>query len=199
MVTEEWKPVMGYQGKYMVSNYGRIKSVARDVNNHTGIIHKPERILSCRKDTKGYMRVYLDDNKKTKFVPIHRLVALAFIPNEFDKPQVNHIDGVKTNNMVSNLEWCTNQENQIHAVKMGLNDHSKYSSGRPKKTVLQIDIKTNEVINEYPSIVEAAKAIGCKNPSNIGGCCRGRYGRKTIGGYKWKYKESEVMPNVRTV
>ena len=199
MVTEEWKPIMGYQNKYMVSNYGRIKSVARDVNNHTGIIHKPERILSCRKDTKGYMRVYLDDNKKTKFVPIHRLVALAFIPNEFNKPQVNHIDGVKTNNMVSNLEWCTNQENQTHAVKMGLNDHSRYSSGRPKKPVLQIDIKTNEVINEYPSIVEAAKAIGCKNPSNIGGCCRGRYGRKTIGGYKWKYKESEVMPNVRTV
>jgi hypothetical protein len=196
---EIWKPIEGYQGKYMVSNLGRVKSTARDVSNHVAIVHKPERILSCKKDAKGYMRVFLDDNKKTKFVPIHRLVALAFIPNEFNKPQVNHIDGVKTNNNVNNLEWCTNQENQIHAIKMGLNDHSKYESGRPRRPVLQIDIKTGETINEYPSIVEAAKAIGCKNPSNIGGCCSGRYGRKTIGGYKWKYKESEVMPNVRTV
>ena len=81
---------------------------------------------------------------------------------------------------------------------MGLNNHSKYSSGKVKKAVLQIDIKTNEIVNEYPSVAEAAKAIGCNNPSNISGCCLGRYGRKTICGYKWKFKESEVMPDVRT-
>ena len=196
MGKEIWRPIEGYQDKYMVSNLGRVKSIAREVNNHTGIIHKPERILSCRKDKKGYVRVYLDDNKKTKFVPIHRLVAIAFIPNPKEKPQVNHIDGVKANNNVENLEWVTNQENQLHAVRMGLNDHSKYISGKPKRAVLQIDIKSNEVVNEYPSIAEAAKAIGCKTPSNIGGCCKGRYGRKTICGYKWKFKGSEVVPNV---
>lgn len=132
-MNEVWKPIKGYDDKYMVSNLGRIKSVARDVSNHTGIIHKPERILSCRKDKKGYLRVYLDDNRKTKFISVHRLVAIVFIPNELEKPQVNHIDGVKTNNNVENLEWVTNQENQLHAIRMGLNDHSKYMSGKPKK------------------------------------------------------------------
>lgn len=198
-MNEVWKPIKGYDDKYMVSNLGRIKSVARDVSNHTGIIHKPERILSCRKDKKGYLRVYLDDNRKTKFISVHRLVAIAFIPNELEKPQVNHIDGVKTNNNVENLEWVTNQENQLHAIRMGLNDHSKYMSGKPKKTVLQIDMETEEVIQEYASISEAARAIGCKSSANISACCMGKYGRKTVGGYKWKYKESEVMPNVRTV
>ena len=195
---EIWTPIIGYDNKFMVSNLGRVKSVARDVNNHTGIIHKPERILSTRQDNKGYVRVYLTKGQKTKYIPVHRLVAIAFIDNPMNKPQVNHIDGDKTNNNVSNLEWVTNSENVRHAYKMGLNKHCE-RAGRPKRPVLQIDPLTNQIIAEYPSISEAGKAIGVKNPCNIGGVCRNSYGRKSIGGYLWRYKESEVMPDVRTV
>lgn len=185
--SEIWKDIEGFNGKFAISNKGRVLSKARDVSNCTGTIHKKDYILKQRTDYKGYMRIDLGNKK---MLAVHRLVAKAFIPNPEGKPQVNHIDGDKTNNNVENLEWCTNQENQLHAVRMGLNDHSKYDSGKPKRKVLQIDMKTNEVIKIFNSISEAAKAVGQKNPSNIGGVCRGE--RKSVGGYFWKY-ESEVM------
>lgn len=187
---EEWRYVDGFNKRYAVSNFGRVISLSRRVGNHTGYINKPSRLLKPHKDKKGYMRVYLDKGDgKTKYISIHRLVAIAFIPNHENKPQVNHKDGNKENNNVWNLEWATNKENQIHAVKMGLNDHSKYKSGRPERPVLQIDKDSGEIVSEYESIVQAGKAVGCKNPSNIGGCCRNAYGRKTICGYVWKFKE----------
>lgn len=93
---------------YSVSTRGRVKSLARDVPNHTGIIHKPERILKLQTDHKGYARVSLG---KKKALAVHRLVAKAFIPNPEEKPQVNYIDGNKLNNCVENLEWCTSSEN----------------------------------------------------------------------------------------
>ena len=190
---EEWEYVDGFGKRYMISNFGRVLSTEKFVNNHTGKIHKPNRILSQHSDSKVYKRTYLDmGDGKTRFIPVHRLVAIAFVPNPLSKPQVNHIDGNKQNNNVENLEWVTNQENQIHAVKNGLNDHSKYESGRPKHPVLQINKDTDEIIAEYESITEAAKAVGCKTSSNIGGCCRNVYGRKTMCGYKWKFKEEVV-------
>lgn len=128
MKNEIWKTIDGFNGNFSVSNYGNVKSLARRVSNHTGYINKPERLLKQKEDKKGYMRVYLDENGTTKFVSIHRLVALAFIPNPLNKAQVNHIDGNKHNNKVENLEWCTNRENAIHAIQTGLNDHSKYHS-----------------------------------------------------------------------
>lgn len=192
---EEWRYIKDFGKRYAVSNFGRVVSLARKVSNHTGYINKPNRLLKTHKDQKGYIRTYLDKGDgKTRFIAIHRLVAIAFIPNPDNKPQVNHIDGNKENNNVDNLEWVTNQENQIHAVNNGLNNHSKYKSGKPERKVLQIDLNTNEIIAKHNSISEAARAVGCKSPSNIGGCCRNRYGRKTICGYKWKY-ESEVVEN----
>lgn len=172
---------------YAVSNKGRVKSLVRDVFNHTGIIHKPERILKLQTDHKGYARVSLG---KRKALAVHRLVAKAFIQNPQNKPQVNHIDGNKLNNCVENLEWCNNRENQLHAVRTGLNNHSTYHSGRPYKPVVQIDVKTNEVIAEFKSIEEAKKAVSPNTThNNIGLCCRGL--RLSAFGFKWRYKNAE--------
>ena len=191
MNKEIWKDIEGYQNKFAVSNLGRVKSKARVVNNHTGVIHKPERILKQGFNKKGYPVVYLDDNGTTKMRCVHRLVAIAFIDNPENKPQVNHIDGIKIHSYASNLEWCTNLENQRHARKLGLvKNHGK--AGRPKRAVLQIDIETKEIINRYPSVSAAGKALKMKSYSNIGACCRQMYGKRTAYGYEWAY-ESEVM------
>lgn len=190
-MSEIWRKIDGFS-RYEVSNHGRVKSLARDVSNHTGIIHRKERILKLGKNHKGYSVVYMrDDTGRDRTMFVHRLVAIAFIPNPENKPQVNHKNGIKSNNFAYNLEWATNQENQIHAVKMGLNDHSKYDSGVPKVPVLQIDPNTGEVIAEYESVAAANRAIGHKCKSNISCCCRGT--RETAGGYRWAYKAQKIL------
>lgn len=187
---EQWKLIEGFSSKFSISNFGRVKSNARIVNNHTGFINKKDMILKQQKNHKGYPVVTLQDGNYKKTVMVHRLVAKAFIENANNKPQVNHIDGNKENNHFSNLEWCTNQENQIHAIKSGLNDHSKYRSGRKNRRVAKIDLKTNEVIEIYESINDAARAVNAKTSTNIGMCCRGL--RNKANGYAWSYAE-EVM------
>lgn len=102
-----WKPVVGYEGLYEVSIYGEIKSI------------KKSKLLKPRLST-GYAMVALWNNGLRKDLKIHRLVAIAYIKNPMNKPQVNHIDGNKLNNELSNLEWVTNSENLKHAYKNGL-------------------------------------------------------------------------------
>ena len=184
---EVWKDIPGYEGRYQVSSIGRIKSLPRYVNNHTGKILIKEKILAQRPDKKGYMRIDLNDSKgKKHFYGVHRLVMMAFAPNPLNKPQVNHIDGNKSNNNLENLEWCTNGENQKHAYKNGLNKVTG-KAGRPKRSVAKIDIKSGMVIATYPSISEAARQNNISSPTNINMCCKHSYGRKTISGFRWEY------------
>ena len=188
---EIWRDIEGYEGRYKISNTGKVKSIQRQVSNGTGLATLPTRILKQGINYKGYPIIYLSKNSKSRTLPIHRLVAKAFIPNPKNKPQVNHIDGNKVNNNASNLEWVTNSENQVHAYEMGLNSVTG-RAGKQKRAVIQVDMKTGEYLNEYDSIAEATKAIGFVSKSNIGACCRGI--KKSVGGYKWIYKEeSEVM------
>lgn len=114
---EVWKDIEGYEGIYQVSNTGRVRSLDR--LNSIGQNRKGK-ILKEKVHTNGYHFVTLYKNKTRREKLIHRIVAETFLENKGNKRVVNHIDGVKTNNNVSNLEWATHKENSVHAVKTGL-------------------------------------------------------------------------------
>jgi hypothetical protein len=109
MNKEIWKPIKGHDG-YEISNYGRVKS----------FMQTSPKILSICTDTLGYERVKLYKDGSYIVQKIHQLVAIHFIPNTKNKPEINHLDGDKSNNHYSNLEWCTRSENMKHACKIGL-------------------------------------------------------------------------------
>ena len=131
---EVWKDINGYEGCYQVSNLGRIKSLDRMTNNQYGEYFMKGRILknSIIKE-KGYCRVSLNNGNGKISKRVHRLVAEAFIPNPENKPEVNHKDGNKLNNCVSNLEWCTNKENIEHSIRTGLKKHCNGCSNSSSK------------------------------------------------------------------
>lgn len=129
----------------------------------------------------GYLVVTLVNDGIRKNQAIHRLLAQHFIPNPENKAHVNHIDGDKQNNCLSNLEWSTPQENAAHAVRIGLCDNRTQSQSL---AVAQLDRESGEVIAEYPSLHEAGRATGIAW-QNIWKVCDGR--RMTAGGYFWKY------------
>jgi hypothetical protein len=145
MPKEIWKPIIGFEGLYEVSNLGRVKSLERKVlypnskwgKNNNGVLRK-ERIL--KPSGKRYLAVTLCNTTNKRYYPnIHTLVAKAFIPNPENKKTVNHIDGDKRNNCVENLEWATQSENIKHAIDSGLitfnvgKEHSSYKHGKYSK------------------------------------------------------------------
>lgn len=135
---EIWKDVAYYEDLYQISNYGRLKSKSRIINgkNQYDVIFSykvNERIIRPRIDKKGYIHYALNKEGKTKEFKAHRLVALMFVPNPYNKPQVNHINGIKTDNRVDNLEWCTNSENQLHSYKINKNRRNVFRENNPRK------------------------------------------------------------------
>ncbi len=117
---EEWLDVAGYEGKYQVSNFGRVRGVDRLIKSSRGGFQKlTGKVLSQSEIWNGYMTISLYGNGKEKRLLVHRLVAIAFIPNPENKATVNHIDSDRKNNRLDNLQWTTYSENTKHGFEFG--------------------------------------------------------------------------------
>lgn len=146
MDEEIWKDVVGFEGRYMVSNMGRVKSLdfTSVVKKKFGIITVPKygKILKPKVDKGGYYSQSLSIDGKSYYKSIHRMVLTAFVPNPENKPEINHKDGNKSNNCVDNLEWCNRSENNLHAYAMGLKvsikGNKKYNAWLSDESVLRI-------------------------------------------------------------
>ena len=153
---EVWKDIEGYEGLYQVSTCGNIKSLPKIRRNGTGTYVQKERLLKPSNTSTGYKKVELCKDGKRKGFKVHRLVAIAFIPNPDNKPEVNHIDGNKINNNIDNLEWVTSSENTIHAYETGLSSNKKeldeakvvelYNNGTSKEEIAKMFDVSNIVI-----------------------------------------------------
>ena len=182
----EWKYIIGYENLYQVSNNGEVKSVSR-IDRCERMVK--ERILKPEVTKKGYLRVSLGSSSKGyKKYLIHRLVALAFIPNPNNLLQINHKDENKLNNNVNNLEWCNNSYNHNYGKR------NERATEYNKKRIIQLDTQGN-TIAIYKSIKDAALKNGINRsqlsrhlnnkPTTI---VNGKeYFSKSVGGYKWAF------------
>lgn len=139
---EVWRPVKGFEGRYEVSNLGRVKTIPHYVNHTNGKRLVKERLRPLQKHNQGYLSVGLSSLSRL----VHRLVAQAFIANPKKLKFVNHKDGNKHNNCVENLEWCTRQENENHAFSTGLKNSTGSNNAMSKldeKKVYEIKYKSH--------------------------------------------------------
>lgn len=172
-----------YEG-YSVTSEGNVLSHKKRIPSgkggftNYGVDKSYSRKLKPLIDSKGYPYIDLRIDGERRCPKIHRLVALAFIPNPENKLQVNHIDGCKTNNSVKNLEWVTNAENRTHAIAIGLKDEISFG-------VAQYDMDDN-LIATFPTAKKALESLGVETNTggNIGRVIRGK--RESAYGYKWK-------------
>lgn len=176
MKREEWRFIVGYEGLYMVSNYGRVKRLWKT---------KEVIIKGHKNGPTTHQFVQLCQGGITKKHYIHRLVAFAFpeICGEwFEGAECNHVDENPENNCAWNLEWVTHKYNNAYGTKG--EKHSKIMSKQP---VVQYDLNGNVIRDDWPSAERAGKELKL-NPNHIRNCCKNMYGYKTCGGFKWAFK-----------
>lgn len=179
---EVWKDIVGYEGLYQVSNLGRVKSCEKMISHFRGGLRKlKEKERKLVFDSDGYLVVDLYKNGKGKMNKVHRLVALAFIQNTENKKCVNHKNGIKSDNKVENLEWCTDSENQFHAFATGL----KKPNINNEKSVLMYSNDNGDFIMEFKSIAKASAYLNCKG-GDVTNVLKGR--QKSVRNHTFQYK-----------
>lgn len=188
---EAWKDAKGYGGFYEVSNMGRVRSKERitKIQPYCHIVRK-SRILKAQFNGK-YYRVVISLNGKFKQVLIHRLVAETFIPNPNNLPEVNHKDEDKSNNNVSNLEWCSRLYNVAYGTKSAR--HSLFMTLTKGVPVSQYTLDGVFVAN-YATIEQASKKVNISR-GGIKCTCEGK--QKSAGGYLWRYRNDEPPGKIR--
>lgn len=177
MTFEEWRPVKGYEGLYEASNTGKVASLNY---NGTGARHE---LKPLRKDH-GYLAVRLYKNGKWRTIRLHRIIAEAFIPNENNLPEINHIDEDKSNNAASNLEWCTRKYNCNYGSRIERLSKAM-TNGKLSKAV--IATLPDGSIEEYPSQGEAARQLKCSQ-GRISDACKGLL-ETYHHGRRWSYAD----------
>lgn len=197
-----WKDIPDYEGKYQVSNTGKVRSLNYRC---TGKV----KILKQNTDKLGYKRVFLYKNGKFKIYFVHRLVALVFIPNPNNYPIVNHKDENPSNNTVWNLEWCTQEYNCNYGTRLercskGLKGKNKgkhhtketkrkigegfKGKNNPKAKPILMFTLEGEFIRRFECVADANEYLGKpRNIDNLSNCARGK--TKTAYDYIWKYEE----------
>lgn len=184
---EKWKPVAGYEGYYEVSDMGRVRSV--DHLSRTGIKHSQVRlvkghVLKPHIKRSGYQAVDLSKQNVVKTVLIHKLVATAFLPKDADDVEVNHKNCIKSDNRVSNLEWCTSRENKDHAKENNRYHNPRKKAVRCKQTgqIFESSYKAAEWVNEHN---RQNSGLVDSIANKIRAVCNGK--QITCYGYTWEY------------
>lgn len=188
-MTEEWRDIKGYEGKYQISNMGRVKSLHYHRGNNERVL-KPRYPLPPQNE---YGYVVLSKNNKIQHFYVHRLVAEYFVPNPEDKPYVNHKDGNKRNNNVENLEWVTPLENNLHAYHV-LGKHPmkgyKFDKSKNSKKVAQYYVSPEGYVYKIAVYANASAAslINGISERRINECCNNLKNCREAGGYIWKFE-----------
>ena len=190
MINEIWVDVLGYEGLYQVSNLGKIKSLPRFKKSKWGTLSY---INGCdikpKVSNRGYIRVGLSKDGKQTPLLAHRIVAKAFIVNTENKPHINHIDGNKLNNHISNLEWCYHRENILHAMNtLGIIMSHSGSKNGLSKAVYQIN-DIGVVVAKFDCIRDT-ELLGFSSAC-VSLVCRGK--QKKHKGYHWSFDQTEQL------
>lgn len=195
MEEEIWKEIEGFDN-YQISSLGRVKNI------------KFDRYVKPLLDNKGYLTVNLYKDGKMKHLTLHRLIAIAFIPNPENKPCIDHINTDRSDNRIENLRWCTQKEN--HNNPLSIVNHGNASSGRvvseeqkknqsekmkgrfkgvrkSSKKIIQLTLD-GIFVREWDAIKDAAESLGVSSPA-IWNCLNGKCQVKSIKGFKWEYKK----------
>lgn len=178
---KEWKPLLNYENSYEISNFGEISGIDRISGKRRGTIKG--KLLKQNTNHKGYLEVRLYKNNKSVSKTAHRLVALNFIPNPLNLPQINHIDGNKANNKAENLEWANNSQNQLHAYKTGLQP-SRAGENNSNASITDVEVTNYKLLyNSGMSVVEISKNTDIPL-SKI---------RHIIYGTSWKSNKTKIL------